>query len=152
VLKKTTKPTSQPKDSKSTQPSPPLLDKQETKNTPKTHVPLATANSPSSQPQSGLPAPHSQFFPHSSPVDEKAQTLLSEVRGALDRAYPSSMIEHSDTRRAYLTQLAEYQSRSGSMNKAERDTLRQLLIILEDVAQRDAAQPSATSTTTMQNQ
>jgi hypothetical protein len=63
------------------------------------------------------------------------------------------MVEHSGTRRAYLTQLVEYQPRSDSLNKAEQDTLRQLLAALQEViTQRNAAQSPATSTTTMQNQ
>jgi hypothetical protein len=108
---------------------------------------------PSSQPKSSLLAPHSQFFIPSSPVDEKAQLLFDEVRKALDRAYPRRMVEHSGTRRAYLTQLVEYQPRSDSLNKAEQDTLRQLLAALQEViTQRNAAQSPATSTTTMQNQ
>jgi hypothetical protein len=122
---------------------------------PREHkIEVSVENLPlTSQPHTNLPAPHSQFFPHSSPADEKAQLLLDEVRDALDRAYPASMVEHRDTRQAYVTQLAEYQSRSGSLNKAERDTLRQLLATLEEVVtQRDTPQPPATSITTMQNQ
>lgn len=113
----------------------PLPDKKETKSALKT---------PAAEPV----APHSQFFPTSAPVDEKAQALLSEGRAALDRAYPPSMIGHSATRQAYLTQLAEYQSRPGELNKAERDSLRQLVTTLEEaVAQRDHLAQSSSTTT-----
>jgi hypothetical protein len=134
-LQKTAKSASQPKDSKSSQPPLPLPDKKETKSALKT---------PAVEPV----APHAQFFLPSAPVDEKAQTLLSKARTALDRAYPPSMIEHSATRQAYSAQLMEYQSRLGVLGKAERDTLRQLVITLEEVAaQRDYLAQSSSTTT-----
>jgi hypothetical protein len=135
-LQKTAKPTNQPKDSKSSQPPLPLPDKKETKSALKT---------PAAEPV----APRSQFFQPSAPVDEKAQTLLSEAWAALDHAYPPSMIEHSATRQAYSAQLMEYQSGLSELSKVERDSLRQLVTTLEGegaAAQQSVAESSSTTT------
>ena len=95
---------------------------------------------PTDQPPtlSGLSAPHAQLLsPLPEKPDEKTRALLDAIAVALDLAYPPRAIEHSDTRKAYLTQLAEYQKRGVGLTKTDRAQLMQLLCALQDVVHGD---------------